>query len=93
VNSIIVTWAKLEARKAVKRELQSKGEKVAHVPLRKIAELAEAYLRAHPMLFEQAAEKVRKSPALQAMADREEHRRVNRAKRAAVRERQKRGRK
>ena len=82
MNPIIVTWAKIEARRVVKRELQKKGEKIAYVPRRKIDEAADLYLQAHPELFDQAAETVRNSPSLHAMAQREE---LHRQKRAKVR--------
>jgi hypothetical protein len=85
MNPIVVNWAKFEARKAVKRELQVKGEKVAFISNRKIVEAADAYLQAHPELLEQAADKVRKSPSLRAMAQREEQRRLrSKSKRDAI---------
>ena len=80
MNPIIVTWAKIEARRMVKRELQKKGGKVAYISRRKIDEAAALYLQAHPELFDQAAEIVRNSPSLHAMAEREELHRQRRAK-------------
>lgn len=80
MNPIVMTWAKCEAQKAVKRELRARGEKIAYISRRQIVEAANAYLEAHPELIEQAERMVRKSPALQAMSKRHERGLINRSK-------------
>ena len=69
MNPIILNWAKIETRKAVALELRTK-EKTARVTRERIIEKAEAHLKAHPELLERAAEAVRNSPTLRAMAER-----------------------
>jgi hypothetical protein len=54
--------ARQAAINAVKSELQRRGERVHHVPMREIHIAADDYLTAHPELIEQAAERVAAHP-------------------------------
>ena len=75
MNPIIMTMAKLLAIKAVKRDVQARGLKLAHIERKIIVSAADAYLRDHPELIEEATETVRKVPQLRTLAEREERRR------------------
>jgi hypothetical protein len=70
-----MTVAKLAAMKAVKRDMQARGLRFAHIEHQTIVSAACMYLRDHPDLIEQAAETVRKVPQLRTLAEREERRR------------------
>ena len=59
VNATTITLARLLAVKAVKRQMQAQGLKVAHIAGRIIVASANDYLREHPELIEEAAETVR----------------------------------
>jgi hypothetical protein len=63
--------AKLAAIKAVKREMQAEGLKLAYIERHTIVAAANIYLREHPELIEQAAETVRKVPQLRTLYERE----------------------
>jgi hypothetical protein len=75
MNATIVTLARHAAIKAVKRDIQAQGVRVASVEQRVIVAAASAYLREHPELIEEAAETVRKVPQLRTLAEREERQR------------------
>ena len=75
MNATIMTVAKLAAIKAIKRDIQARGEKLAHIEQKIIVAAANIYLRDHPELIEQAAETVRKVPQLRTLAERHERRR------------------
>lgn len=72
MNAIVMTLARMASVKAVKRELQARGLKSAHIEPRVISMAARAYLQEHPELIEQAAETVQQVPALRKMAERHE---------------------
>jgi hypothetical protein len=72
MNATIITVAKLAAIKVVKRGMQARGLKVAHIERSLIVSAANGYLRDHPELIEEAAETVRKVPQLRTLAEREE---------------------
>jgi hypothetical protein len=74
MNATIITVARLAAIKAVKREKQACGLKVAYIERRVIAAAAHDYLRNHPELLEEAAETVRTVPELRTLAARAERR-------------------
>jgi hypothetical protein len=75
MSATIITVAKLAAIKAVKRDMQARGLKSAHVERRVIVSTADIYLREHPELLEQAAETVQLHPELRTLHEREERRR------------------
>jgi hypothetical protein len=72
MDATIMTVARLAAIKAVKREQQAQGQKPALIPCGVIKAAADVYLRAHPELIAQAAEKVRAVPACRKIAERHE---------------------
>ena len=63
--------AKLAATKAVKRELQAQGVKLAYIKRATIDVAAKTYLREHPELIEEAAQSIRSYPPLLKLAERE----------------------
>jgi hypothetical protein len=75
MNATIVTVARLMAIKAIKRNMQAQGLKLAHVEQHMIVSAARKYLDEHPELIAEAAETVRKVPQLRTLAEREERRR------------------
>ena len=75
MSATVMAVARLAAIKAVKRDMQARGLKSAHVECRAIVSAATAYLREHPELLEQAAETVRLDPELRTLAAREERKR------------------
>ena len=75
MSATVMTVARLIAIKAVKRNMQAQGLKLAHVERQIIVSAATIYLREHPRLIEQAAETVRKDPKLRTLVEREERRR------------------
>ena len=75
-SAVIATLARQAAIKAVKGQLQAQGLKLHHFAQRTIVAAADEYLAEHRQaLVEEAAEKVRTSPALRALYDREQRRR------------------
>lgn len=74
-SAAIAVLAREAARKAVKRQLQAQGIKLARFTGREISRMAEAYLDDHPELIAEAAETVRKSPHFRTLVQREERRR------------------
>jgi hypothetical protein len=75
MNATIITFANLTAINAVRRDMQGRGLKLAHIERQIIVSAAHNYLRDHPELIEEAAETVRKVPQLRTLAEREERRR------------------
>jgi hypothetical protein len=75
MNAYAITLARYRACKAVERELQAQGLKIAHVERRIIVAAANAYLAEHPELIEEAAETVRNHPRLRTLAEQDERRR------------------
>jgi hypothetical protein len=75
MNATIMTIARLAAIKAVKRNMQAQGLKVAHIERHVIISAANIYLNDHPELIKESAETVRKVPQLRTLAEREERRR------------------
>ncbi len=75
MNATIITVATRSAIKAVERDIRAQGLRVTFVERRIILAAANAYLRDHPELFEEAAETVRKVPQLRTLAEREERQR------------------
>jgi hypothetical protein len=75
MTAATMTIAKLAAIKAVKREAQARGLKVAHIERRVIIAAAELHLREHPELITEAAETVRNVPQLRTLAERAERQR------------------
>jgi hypothetical protein len=71
-NSVVTTFARLNARNIVKEDLRARGIKLSHVDAREVTELAHRYLAAHPELIEEASEAVRISPRLRTLAERQE---------------------
>ena len=71
MSATIMTVAKLAAIKAVKRQMQAQGLKLAHIERQTIMSAANIYLRDHPELIEQATETVRKVPQLRTLYERE----------------------
>ena len=64
--------ARQAAINAVKSELQRRGERVHHVPMREIHIAADDYLAAHPELIPATEERVRNSPRLRTLLEHEE---------------------
>jgi hypothetical protein len=64
-----------EAIKAVEQDIRAQGLRVMSVERRVILAAADAYLREHPELIEEAADTVRKVPELRTLAEREERQR------------------
>jgi hypothetical protein len=75
MNATIITLARRSAIKAVERDIRAQGLRVMSVERRVILAAADAYLREHPELIEEAAETVRKVPQLRTLAEREERQR------------------
>jgi hypothetical protein len=61
MNSVIMNFARFNARNIVKEHLRAQGIKLSHVDVREITEAAHRYLAAHPELLAEAAEAVRNS--------------------------------
>ena len=59
MNGAVMVFARYEARQAVKRELYSKGIKLAHVEAAEITRAANVYLDNHPELITKATEQYR----------------------------------
>ena len=70
----IKVLAKQAAINAVKSELARQGLRVHSVPLRDIHIAADDYLTAHPELIPATVERVRNSPRLRTLLEREERR-------------------
>ena len=68
MNATIMTTARLMAFKAVKRNMQAQGLKLAHVEKHIIVSHAHKYFDEHPELIEEAAKTVRKVPQLRTLA-------------------------
>ena len=75
MSATVMTVARLIAIKAIKRNMQAQGLKLAHVERQIIVSAANTYLCNHPELIQGAAETVRKGPQLRTLAEREERRR------------------
>ena len=58
--SAVKVLARLEARKAVQDNLRDQGVRVSLVPIAEINEKAQAYLSAHPELYQQALERAQR---------------------------------
>ena len=67
----INTLAKLEARKAVKAEMLAHGIKLRDISLAQLSRATRLWMLTHPECFQLAAESVRNSPRLRALAERE----------------------
>jgi hypothetical protein len=78
-NPGMFTLALGYARKAAKANLLAQGRKLQSSEAREINFGAKAYLDAHPELMEQAAETIRRSPALLKLSQRWRAFSVNRA--------------
>jgi hypothetical protein len=63
--------ARLAAVNAVKQRLWQQHIKIASIPRRTIIAEANEYLRSHPELIEQAAERDRNYPGLRTLAEKE----------------------
>ena len=66
----VMTLAKFMAVNVVKRNMQARGLKPAHIERWIIVAEARDYLRDHPELIEHAAETVRKDRKLRTLAER-----------------------
>ena len=75
MSATVMTVARLIAIKAVKRNMQAQGLKLAHVERQIIVSAAGKYLDEHPELPDRAAETVQSHPKLRTLAEREERRR------------------
>ena len=76
MSATVMTMAQLIAIKAVKRNMQAQGLKLAHVERLIIISAAAKYLRdEHPALLDRAAETVQSHPKLRTLAEREARRR------------------
>jgi hypothetical protein len=64
--SAVKVLARQAARNAVKAQLQAQGVRVSHVPHVVIQAQASEYLAAHPELYAQASERVRRLGIIQA---------------------------
>ena len=70
MNFIVNCVARYAAIKAVKRDLQARGLKPHYLKSAAINAAADAYLRMHPELIVEAAERVRNDPTLRKLAER-----------------------
>ena len=77
---LISVLARSSARKVVEERLRSEGVRVSTTPIRIIMEKADAYLRDHPELVQQAIETVRKVPQFRTLAEREARDRARKRK-------------
>lgn len=75
MSATVMTMARLIAIKAVKRNMQAQGLKLAHVERLIIVSAAAKYLDEHPALLDRAAETVQSHPKLRTLAEREARRR------------------
>lgn len=74
-SAVLCTLARQKAIKAIKRQIQSQGLRLANFSARDIHIWVDAYLEAHRQeLIEQAKEMVSKSPELCKLYEREQRR-------------------
>jgi hypothetical protein len=74
-SAALCTLARQKAIKAIKRQFQTQGVRLAHLTAREIHIFADACLAAHrDALIEEAIESVRKSPQLRILYEREQRR-------------------
>jgi len=72
MNSVIMRYAFLTARKIVSEDWRNQGRKLSAIEPRDITSLAIAYLEGNPQLIEEAGEAVRNSPRLRTLYERRE---------------------
>ena len=75
MSATVMTMARLIAIKAVKRNMQAQGLKLAHVERQIIVSAAGKYLDEHPELLDRAAETVQSHTELRTLRECEERRR------------------
>ena len=75
MSATVMTVARLIAIKAVKRNMQAQGLKLAHVERQVIVSAAGKYLDEHSELLDRAAETVQSHPKLRTLHECEERRR------------------
>ncbi len=74
-SAVIMTLARQAAIKAVELQIHAKGLRPIYVERQIIFSAAQAYLRDHPELIEQAEETVRNHPKLRTLAERQDRQR------------------
>jgi hypothetical protein len=67
-NAAIATIARAIARQAVKQDLWDQGRKLIDFRASELSARAHDWLRQHPEVFDEAAERVRTNPRLRALA-------------------------